>query len=118
MSSFKTALPAVAIAGGLTAAVLALGAPASAQPPPPPAPVLPAEAPAPLAAPAPPLAPSAPQAPRPMLGEPVPSWAPPKPAEFWLGEPVVWISGWGGRWGVWKNGSFITLSSNPVTGGG
>jgi hypothetical protein len=25
---------------------------------------------------------------------------------------------WGGRWGVWKNGSFITLSSNINTGGG
>jgi hypothetical protein len=31
---------------------------------------------------------------------------------------VVWNSGWGGRWGVWINGGFITLSSNPVTGGG
>ena len=39
-------------------------------------------------------------------------------AEFWIGEPVVWVSGWGGRWGVWKNGQFITLSSNVVTGGG
>jgi hypothetical protein len=31
---------------------------------------------------------------------------------------VVWTSGWGGRWGVWKNGQFITLSSNINTGGG
>ncbi|WP_326546499.1 hypothetical protein QGN32_23245 [Mycolicibacterium sp. ND9-15] len=109
MTSLKTALPAVAVAGGLTAAVFTLGATASAQPPPPPpAPVLPAEAPAPMA----------PPAPRPALGEPVPSWAPPKPAESWLGEPVVWNSGWGGRWGVWKNGGFIILSKNPVTGGG
>jgi hypothetical protein len=30
----------------------------------------------------------------------------------------VWYSGWGGRWGVWINGSFISLTSNPVTGGG
>ncbi|OBI74399.1 hypothetical protein [Mycobacterium sp. E740] len=94
MSFSKTALSAVAVAGGLTAGILGLGAPASAQPAPPPPP------------------------PRPMLGEPVPRWAPPKPAEFWIGEPVVWFSGWGGRWGVWKNGQFITLSSNPVTNGG
>ncbi|GAT12702.1 uncharacterized protein RMCN_5835 [Mycolicibacterium novocastrense] len=53
-----------------------------------------------------------------MAGEPVPAWAPRKPAEFWLGEPVVWHSGWGGRWGVWKNGAFIHLSKNPVTAGG
>lgn len=115
MNTFKIALPSVAVAGGLTAAVLALGAPASAQPaPPPPPPVLAAEVPAPAAPP--PGAPAPP--PRPMLGEPVPPYAPPKPAEFWIGEPVVWVSGWGGRWGVWKNGQFITLSSNVVTGGG
>lgn len=107
MSSFKTALPAVAVAGGLSAATVGLCAPASAQPAPqpPPAPAYAAES------------PQHPPAPRP-LGEPVPSWAPPKPAEYWIGEPVVWMSGWGGRWGVWKNGQFITLSSNPVTGGG
>jgi hypothetical protein len=52
------------------------------------------------------------------VGDPVPSWAPGKPAEFWLGEPVVWTTGWGGRWCVWKNGQIITLSSNPVTNGG
>jgi hypothetical protein len=44
--------------------------------------------------------------------------APPKPAERWDGQPVVWTSGWGGRWGVWINGQFITLSSNINTGGG
>jgi hypothetical protein len=47
-----------------------------------------------------------------------PNWAPPKPAEFWSGQPVVWFSGWGGRWGVWINGSFMPLTSNPVTNGG
>ena len=52
------------------------------------------------------------------MGEPVPNWAPRKPAEFWNGQPVVWTSGWGGRWGVWINGGFITLSSNPVSNGG
>ncbi|WP_205844255.1 hypothetical protein [Mycolicibacterium sp. GF69] len=105
MSLLKTAIPVVAVAAGLTAGVVGLGAPASAQPPPPPpAPALPAESPGP--------------APRPMLGDPVPPNAPPKPAEFWLGEPVVWFSGWGGRWGVWKNGAFIHLSKNIVTGGG
>jgi len=31
---------------------------------------------------------------------------------------VVWTSGWGGRWGVWINDAFITLTSNPVTNGG
>jgi hypothetical protein len=80
------------VASGLTAGVLGLGvATASAEPPPPP--------------PAP-------------VGEVPPAWAPPKPAEMWEGQPVVWFSGWGGRWGVWLNGQFITLSSNPVTNGG
>jgi hypothetical protein len=40
------------------------------------------------------------------------------PAQVWDGQPVVWTSGWGGRWGVWINGQFITLTSNPVTNGG
>jgi hypothetical protein len=93
MTSIKTTLSAVALAGGLTAAMLGLGAAlASAEPPPPP--------------------------PAPVQGEPPPSWAPKKPAEVWNGQPVVWYSGWGGRWGVWINGGFIPLSSNPVTGGG
>jgi hypothetical protein len=93
VTSNKNILPAVAVAAGLTAAVLGLGAPAaSADPPPPP--------------------------PAPIQGEEPPAWAPPKPAEVWDGQPVVWNSGWGGRWGVWINGGFITLSSNPVTGGG
>jgi hypothetical protein len=93
MSLFKTTLPAVAIAGGLIAAVLGLGAPlASADPPPPP--------------------------PAPAQGELPPPNAPPKPADVWDGEPVVWTAGWGGRWGVWKNGGFIPLSSNINTGGG
>jgi hypothetical protein len=52
------------------------------------------------------------------LGEVPPPNAPPKTADFWDGEPVVWTSMWGGRWGIWKNGSFITLSSNINTGGG
>jgi len=80
-----------AVAVALAAGILAAGGtPAAAQPPPP----------------------------APGLGEPVPAWAPPKPAEFWNGEPVVWTSAWGGRWGVWKNGGFLVLTSNPVTGGG
>jgi hypothetical protein len=93
MTFFETALPAVIVAGGLVAATLGLGAAvSSAEPPPPPPP--------------------------PVQGEVPPAWAPPKPAEVWNGQPVVWNSGWGGRWGVWINGGFITLSSNPVTGGG
>lgn len=92
MTLIKTALSAVVLAGGLAAGMLASGvAPAGAQPPPPPAPA---------------------------QGEIPPAWAPPKPNEFWNGQPVVWYSGWGGRWGVWINGGFIPLSSNPVTGGG
>lgn len=73
-----------------------------------------------------PATPSPPSPPSPTGGylpaeqpaEQPPAWAPPKPAEFWEGQPVVWTSAWGGRWGVWINGGFITLSSNPVTGGG
>ncbi|WP_176562161.1 hypothetical protein [Mycolicibacterium palauense] len=92
MTSIRTAFSALAVAGGLTAAALGLGAAtAGAEPPPPPPPA---------------------------MGEVPPPWAPPKPAEFWEGQPVVWISGWGGRWGVWINGGFIPLTSNPVTGGG
>nr|WP_193045782.1 hypothetical protein [Mycolicibacterium baixiangningiae] len=91
MISMKSTLSAVAVAAGLTAGALGLGASLAAAQPPPPSPA---------------------------LGEPVPAWAPPKPAEFWSGQPVVWTSAWGGRWGVWINGGFITLSSNPVTNGG
>lgn len=95
------ALPTAVILGGLVAGALGFGAASAvAQPAPPPPPPGPAEFP-----PNPP-------------GEPVPNWAPRKPAEVWNGEPVVWTSMWGGRWGVWKHGSFITLSSNPVTNGG
>ncbi|MGY4709460.1 hypothetical protein ACXDF8_07880 [Mycolicibacterium sp. CBM1] len=91
MSWFKSLFPTAAIAGALAAGSLGLGtAPASADPPPPP----------------------------PAVGEVAPAWAPAKPAEVWDGQPVVWTSGWGGRWGVWINGAFITLSSNPVTNGG
>jgi hypothetical protein len=89
MTLIKTTLSAIAVAGGLAAAILG-ATPASADPPPPP----------------------------PALGEIPPPNAPPKTAESWDGEPVVWTSMWGGRWGVWKNGSFITLSSNINTGGG
>ena len=94
MTLIKTALAAIAVASGLTAAIVGLGgaALASADPPPPP--------------------------PAPVQGEEPPAWAPPKPTEVWNGHPVVWSAGWGGRWGVWINGGFITLSSNPVTGGG
>ncbi len=49
---------------------------------------------------------------------PPPPGAPPKPAEVWNGQPVVWNPAWGGRWGVWINGGWISLTSNPVTGGG
>jgi hypothetical protein len=91
MLSIRSTLSAIAVAAGLTAGALGLGAAvAAAQPPPP----------------------------NPALGEPVPAWAPPKPAQVWNGQPVVWTSAWGGRWGVWINGGFITLSSNPVTNGG
>ena len=93
MTLIRTTLPAVAVAGGLTAAILGLGgAVASAEPALPP--------------------------PAPAQGEQPPDWAPRKPAEVWDGQPVVWTSGWGGRWGVWINGGFIPLSSNIVTGGG
>jgi len=89
----RRVLPAAALAGGLAAGAFGIGV-ASADPPPPPNP--------PWAA----------------VGDPVPDWAPRKPAERWLGEPVVWTTGWGGRWCIWKNGQIITLSSNPVTNGG
>ena len=60
--TLRRAVPVVAVAGGLVAGVLGLGAgPALADPPPPPNP--------PWAA----------------VGDPVPNWAPRKPAEFWLG---------------------------------
>lgn len=91
MTSIKTALSAAALAGGLAAGILSGSAQALAQPAPPPAPV---------------------------LGEVPPAWAPPKPAERFIGQPVVWFSGWGGRWGVWVNGAFMPLTSNPVTNGG
>lgn len=90
MTSFLRALVVACVAAG---ALVMGAAPASAQPPPPPPPPG-------------------------VLGEVPPPWAPPKPAESWAGQPVVWNSGWGGRWGVWINGGFITLSSNPVTNGG
>ena len=93
MTSLKSRLSVVAVAGGLAAAILGLGTSAAGADP-------------------------APPAPAPGVGEPPPDWAPPKPADFWDGQPVVWTSGWGGRWGVWINGGFITLSSNPVTNGG
>jgi hypothetical protein len=92
MTLIKNTRFAAAVAGGLTAAILGVGAAvASAEPAPPPAPI---------------------------LGEIPPPNAPPKPAEVWDGQPVVWTSAWGGRWGVWINDGFITLSSNIVTGGG
>ena len=94
MNLIKTVLPAVAVAGGLTAAVLGLGPAglAGAEPPPPP--------------------------PVPVQGEQPPNWAPRKPAEIVNGNPVVWYSGWGGRWGYWVNDGFIPLTANPVTNGG
>jgi hypothetical protein len=93
MNINNTALRAVVGVGALAAGILGLGAaPAGAQPAPPPPP--------------------------PVQGEVPPNWAPPKPTEVWDGQPVVWNSGWGGRWGVWINGGFIPLTSNPVTNGG
>ncbi|KWX68527.1 hypothetical protein [Mycobacterium sp. NAZ190054] len=92
MTLIKTTLSAAAVACGVAAGMLSSGAVAGAQPPPPPPP--------------------------PVLGEVPPAWAPPKPAEVWIGQPVVWNSAWGGRWGVWINGGWISLTSNPVTGGG
>lgn len=90
----KSALAAASVAGVLAAAALGVGATvASAEPPPPPPPPA-------------------------VQGEEPPPWAPRKPVEFFDGHPVVWTSGWGGRWGVWINGGFLTLSSNPVTNGG
>lgn len=90
MTSIKSAVWAAVAACGMAAAILLSGM-ASAQPPPPPPPV---------------------------QGEQPPAWAPPKPAQQWNGHTVVWNSAWGGRWGVWINGGFISLTSNPVTGGG
>ena len=91
MTSMKTTLSAFAVTAGLASAALGLGtAVAIADPPPPDM----------------------------SVGEVPPPNAPPKTAEFWDGEPVVWTHMWGGRWGVWKNGQFITLSSNINTGGG
>ncbi|GJF09231.1 hypothetical protein NGTWS0302_38010 [Mycolicibacterium cyprinidarum] len=92
MTLIKTTLSAAVVACGVVAGTLGSGgAPAGAQPGTPPAPV---------------------------QGEQPPAWAPPKPAAFWDGQPVVWNSAWGGRWGVWINGGFISLTSNPVSGGG
>lgn len=91
MGLMNTTLAVAVVSGGLLAGALGLGtASAIADPPPPPPPI----------------------------GEVPPPWAPGKPAEYWIGQPVVWTSMWGGRWGVWINGAFITLSSNPFTNGG
>lgn len=93
MTNLKATITAIAMAGGFAAATLGFGAAtAIAEPPPPP---MPAEA-----------------------GEVPPTWAPRKPAEEWLGRPIVWTSMWGGRWGVWINGAFMPLTSNVVTNGG
>lgn len=89
MVSIKSVVSAGVLIGGLMAGILGAGVAVADAPPAPPD-----------------------------LGEPVPPNAPPKPAEVWDGHPVVWTSGWGGRWGVWINGGFITLSSNINTGGG
>jgi len=46
-----------------------------------------------------------------------PAWSPDsgprKPAETWLGQPVVWWDGSpspGGHWGVWLDGNFMNLT--------
>lgn len=89
MTSITAKLAAFTIAAGITTAVVGLDVSiASAQPAPPPGPA--------------------------QADEP-PAWAPPKPAAVWDGQPVVWTSGWGGRWGIWINGGFIPLTSNPVS---
>lgn len=84
----KAVLASVAIAGGLTAATLGFSGAASADPPPPPP--LPAE-----------------QDP----GPPPPDWGGPKPLQpVWApNTPVVWSWPWG-RWGMWINGQFLTLT--------
>jgi hypothetical protein len=90
MSQFRTVVAGAVVVSGLTAGALGLGAAvASADPPPPPP--LPAE-----------------QVP----GPPPPDWAPPKPIQpVWSPDtPVVWDPGWGGKWGMWVNGQFITLT--------
>ncbi|HEY5148312.1 MAG TPA: hypothetical protein VIJ23_00500 [Mycobacterium sp.] len=89
MTFISRTLSAVVVAAGLALGLVSAPAGADPVPPPPPA-----------------------------LGEQPPAWAPPKPAEVWDGQPVVWTSAWGGRWGVWINDGFITLTSNPVTNGG
>jgi hypothetical protein len=41
----------------------------------------------------------------------VPANAPPRPAEFWQGHPMVWWDwGSGGHWGVWINGQFLPFT--------
>jgi hypothetical protein len=91
MTPKKFTLSAVAVVIGLSAAVLGVGSSVAVADPPPP---------------------------DMSVGEVPPPNAPPKTADFWDGEPVVWTHMWGGRWGVWKNDMFITLSSNINTGGG
>jgi len=92
MTSLTSTLVAFTVAAGITAASVALDvSAASAHPTPPPGPA--------------------------QADEP-PDWAPPKPAEVWDGQPVVWTSGWGGRWGIWINDGFIPLTSNPVSHSG
>lgn len=41
-----------------------------------------------------------------------PPWAPKKPpTPFWAkGNPVVWDTGWSGRWSVWMGDGFLTLT--------
>ena len=92
MTFFSRALSVLMVGGGLAAGILGVGAAAAGADPLPPPP--------------------------PALGEQPPAWAPQKPAEVRDGQPVVWTSMWGGRWGVWINDGFITLTSNPVTNGG
>jgi hypothetical protein len=86
MRLINATLAAAALAAGLTAGGAGVAAIASADPPPPP---LPAEA-----------------------GAPAPDWAPPRPdSPLWApNNPVVWNPGWGGRWGIWINGQFLTLT--------
>ncbi len=80
--SNKAAFATAAIAGAIVAAAVGASPAAVADPPPPP----------------------------PNYEEP-PAWAPKKPAEVWEGQPVVWHSvPFGGHWGVWLNGAWMSLS--------
>ena len=84
MKSIKNTVAVAAVVAGIAGTALGAGI-ASAEPPPP----LP-----------------------PTSSYDAPPWAPKKPPPpFWAkGNPVVWDTGWGGRWGVWMGDGFLTLT--------